>query len=129
MFAQYKYQTTLERMIDVSPHGAVTFVSLSCSGYVSDKELFRQSVPLLDKDMAVMVYKGFTIDDLVSCKVKTHSCLVTALVAQDISRLRVYVGRTIRGHQRGQAVIPLTIFVSVCLLINQNKQKKPLVKA
>lgn len=71
MFSQYKSHTTLKGMIDVSPHGAVTFVSSLYSGSISNRELFRQSgiFPLLDKDMAVMVDKGFRIDDLVPCKV------------------------------------------------------------
>ncbi|XP_076126773.1 uncharacterized protein LOC143106385 [Alosa pseudoharengus] len=68
MYSQYKSHTTVKGMIGVSPHGAVTFVSALYSGSISDKELFKQSgiIPLLDKDMAVMVDKGFTIDDLVS---------------------------------------------------------------
>ncbi|KAJ8353214.1 hypothetical protein SKAU_G00207810 [Synaphobranchus kaupii] len=38
--------------------------------YTCDKELFKKSdiIPLLDRDMAIMVDKGFNIDDLVPCK-------------------------------------------------------------
>ena len=67
MYSNYKSHTTVKGLIGVSPHGAVTFVSALYSGSVSDKELFKQSgiIPLLDKDMAVMVDYGFTVDDLV----------------------------------------------------------------
>uniref|UniRef100_A0A672SEE2 THAP-type domain-containing protein n=1 Tax=Sinocyclocheilus grahami TaxID=75366 RepID=A0A672SEE2_SINGR len=100
MFSRYKSHTTLKGMIGVSPHGAVTFVSSLYSGAVSDKELFRQSgiIPLLDKDMAVMVDKGFRINDLVPCKVyrppfltkKSQLSHEEVLVTQDIPRLRIH---------------------------------------
>ncbi|XP_058630013.1 uncharacterized protein LOC131539429 [Onychostoma macrolepis] len=106
MFSQYKSHTTLKGMIGVSPHGAVTFVSSLYSGAVSDKELFRQSgiIPLLDKDMAVMVDKGFRIDDLVPCEVyrppfltkKSQLSHEEVLVTQDIPQLRIHVERAIR---------------------------------
>ncbi|KAK0136273.1 hypothetical protein N1851_027823 [Merluccius polli] len=147
MFSQYKSHTTLKGMIGVSPHGAVTFVSSLYSGSISDKELFRQSgiVPLLDKDMAVMVDKGFIIDDLVPCKVyrppflskKSQLSHDEVLVTQDIARLRIHVERTIRRIKENKlfdTIIPLTIcgsinqlFAVACLLTNY--QNKPLVKA
>ncbi|XP_049437202.1 uncharacterized protein LOC125891759 [Epinephelus fuscoguttatus] len=137
MSSQYKSHTTLKGMIGVSPHGAVTFVSSLYSGSISDKELFRQSgiIPLLDKDMAVMVDKGFGIDDLEPCKVYrlSHEVLFT----QDIARLRIHVERTIRRIKENKlfdTIIPLTIagsinqlFVVACLLTNY--QNKPLIKA
>ena len=147
MFSQYKSHTTLKGMIGVSPHGAVTFISSLYSGSISDKELFRQSgiVPLLDKDMAVMVDKGFRIDDLVPCKVyrppflskKSQLSHGEVLVTQDIARLRIHVERTIRRIKENKlfdTIIPLTIcgsinqlFAVACLLTNY--QNKPLVKA
>ncbi|KAF4114263.1 hypothetical protein G5714_004486 [Onychostoma macrolepis] len=147
MFSQYKSHTTLKGMIGVSPHGAVTFVSSLYSGAVSDKGLFRQSgiIPLLDKDMAVMVDKGFRIDDLVPCKVyrppfltkKSQLSHEEVLVTQDIARLRKHVERAIIGVSRRTnclTVIPLAIagsvnqlFAVACLLANY--QNKPLVKA
>ncbi|KAF7212838.1 uncharacterized protein [Nothobranchius furzeri] len=71
MFPLYKSHSTWKGMVGVSPHGAITFVSSLYSGSISDKELFKRSgiIPLPDKDKAVMVDKGFRIDDLVPCKV------------------------------------------------------------
>ncbi|XDV43895.1 hypothetical protein PO909_012284 [Leuciscus waleckii] len=147
MFSQYKSHTTLKGMIGVSPHGAVTFISSLYSCSISDKELFRQSgiIPLLDKDMAVMVDKGFRIDDLVPCKVyrppflskKSQLSHGEVLVTQDIARLRIHVERTIRRIKENKlfdTIIPLSIcgsinqlFAVACLLTNY--QNKPLVKA
>ncbi|XP_061584291.1 uncharacterized protein LOC133449172 [Cololabis saira] len=141
-----KSHTTLKGMIGVSPHGAVTFVSSLYSGSVSDKELFRQSgiIPLLDKDMAVMVDKGFGIDDVVPCKVYRPPFLTKGsqlshgevLVTQDIARLRIHVERTIKHIKENKlfdTIIPLTIcgsinqlFAVACLL--SNYQNKPPVK-
>ncbi|KAM9364594.1 uncharacterized protein KZ484_010780 [Pholidichthys leucotaenia] len=147
MFSHYESHTTMKGLIGVSPHGAVTFVSSLFSGSVSDKELFRQSgiIPLLDKDMAVMVDKGFRIDDLVPCKVyrppflRTRSRLSQdeVLVTRDIVRLRIHVERTIRHIKDNKlldSIIPLTIagsinqlFAVACLLTNY--QNKSLVEA
>ena len=101
MYSNYKSHTTVKGLIGVSPHGAVTFVSALYSGSVSDKELFKQSgiIPLLDKDMAVMVDKGFTVDDLVPGKVHRPPFLgknsqlsrEEVLATQDIARLRIHV--------------------------------------
>lgn len=54
-------------MVGMSPHGALSFVSALFEGSMSDKEVFRQSgiAPLLTPDMAIMVDKGFLVDDLV----------------------------------------------------------------
>ncbi|XP_062336855.1 uncharacterized protein LOC134036116 [Osmerus eperlanus] len=147
MFSQYKSNTTVKGMIGVSPHGAVTFVSSLYSGSVSDKELFKRSgiIGLLDKDMAVMVDKGFRIDDLMPCKVYMPPFLTKklqlshgeVLVTQDNARLRIHVERAIRHIKENKlfdTVIPLTIagsinqlFAVTCLLANY--QNKPLVQA
>ncbi|XP_030227299.1 uncharacterized protein LOC115554647 isoform X2 [Gadus morhua] len=106
MYSQYKSHTTVKGMIGVSPHGAVTFVSTLYSGSISDKELFKQSgiIPLLDENMAVMVDKGFSIDDLVPGKVHRPPFLgrnsqlsrEDVLATQEIARLRIHVERVIR---------------------------------
>ena len=147
MFSQYKSHTTVKGMIGVSPHGAVTFVSSLYSGSISDSELFKRSgiIGLLDKDMAVMVDKGFRIDDLVPCKVYMPPFLTQkiqlshsdVLVTQNIARLRIHIERAIRCIKENKlfdTVIPLTIagsinqiFAVACLLANY--QNKPLVKA
>lgn len=147
LFSQYKSHTTFKGLIGVAPHGAISFVSSLYSGSVSDKELFRQSgiIPLLDRDMAVMVDKGFRIDDLVPCKVyrppflskRAQLSREEVLDTQEIARLRVHVERVIRRIKENklfETVIPLTIagninqlFAVACLLANF--QNGPLVKA
>lgn len=147
MYSQYKSHTTLKGLIGMSPHGSVTFISSLYSGSVSDKQLFRESgiIPLLDKDMAVIVDKGFLIDDLVPCKVyrppflskKSQLSRDEVLLTQDIARLRIHVERRIwciKENKLFDTVIPLSItgsvnqlFAVACLL--SNYQNKPLVKA
>nr|XP_020479789.1 uncharacterized protein LOC109974110 [Monopterus albus] len=147
MFSQYQSHTTMKGMIGVAPHGTVTFVSSLYSGSISDKQLFRQSgiIPLLDKDMAAMVDKGFRIDDLGPCKVYRPPFLTKTLqlsrdevlVTQDIARLRIHVERAnrwIKENKLFDTTIPLTIagninqlFAVACLLTNY--QNKSLVKA
>ena len=58
-------------MIGIAPHGPITFVSALYAGYMSDREIFKQSdiTKFLTKDMAIMVDKGFLVDTLVPCKV------------------------------------------------------------
>ncbi|KAM3603318.1 uncharacterized protein V6R79_020287 [Siganus canaliculatus] len=147
MCSNYKSHATLKGLIGISPHGAVTFISSLYSGSVSDKELFRESgiIPLLDKDMAVMVNKELKIDDLVPCNVyrlpflcqTPQLCHEEVLLTQDIADLRIHVERTIRRIKENKlfdSVIPLSIagsinqlFVVACLLFNY--QNKPLIMA
>lgn len=134
----------------VSPHGAVKFVSSLYCGSISDKELFKQVgiIPLSDKEMAVMVDKGFGIDDLVPCKVyrlpyltfltqKAQLSHNEVLVTQDIAQLRIHmerINRRIKENKLFDTSIPLIIagcinqlFAVACLLTNY--QDRPLVKA
>ena len=106
------------------PHCILTLsVTKNCSGNLA-------IVLLLDKDMAVMVDKGFRSNDLVPCKVyrppflskKSQLSHGEVLVTQDIARLMIHVERTIRriksSHQENKLFdtsIPLTI----CGSINQ----------
>ncbi|KAI7813275.1 hypothetical protein IRJ41_016227 [Triplophysa rosa] len=71
VFSPYKSHCTFKGLIGMAPHGAVTFVSSLYAGSVSDKELFKLFgiVPLLKPHMAIMVDKGFLVDDCVPCKV------------------------------------------------------------
>lgn len=110
MYSQYKSLTTLKGQIGMSQHGSVTFISSLYSGSVSDKQLFRESgiIPLLDKDMAVMVDKGFLIDDLVPCKINRPPSLSKklsheVLLTQDITHIRINVEKH-STHQRKQIV-------------------------
>ncbi|KAK9976816.1 hypothetical protein ABG768_022016 [Culter alburnus] len=134
VFSRYKSHCTFKTLIGMAPHGAVTF-------------LFKQSgvIDVLTPDMAIMVDKGFLIDNLVPCKIHKPAFVTkgTQMSAgevrhtQSVARLRVHVERLIRRvkeHKLFDAVIPLSIsgninqlFAVSCLLINY--QNGPLVKA
>lgn len=147
VFSTYKSHCTFKGLIGMAPHGAITFVSSLYAGSVSDKELFKQSgiVSLLKPGMAIMVDKGFLVDDCVPCKVYRPAYLSKreqmsadeVRETQSIARLRVHVERLIRRvkqHKLFDTVIPLSITGSInqlytvaCLLVNY--QNGPLVKA
>ncbi|XP_054877789.1 uncharacterized protein LOC129352697 [Poeciliopsis prolifica] len=70
-FSSYKSHCTLKGLIGIAPHGAVTFVSGLYAGSISDKQITCESglLSLLKPGMAVMIYRGLIIDDIVPCKV------------------------------------------------------------
>ena len=133
-------------MVGMSPHGALTFVSTLFEGSMSDKQVFRQSgiTSLLTPEMAVMVDKGFLVDDLVPGTVHRPAFVTQraqmpeedVLQTQSIARLRVHVERLIRRVKENKlfdTTIPLSItgsinqiFTVACLL--SNFQNGPLVK-
>ena len=65
-FYSYKNTNTFKSLIEITPSGAICFVSSLYSGSISDKESIRQSgfLPLLEKGNSVMADKGFDISDL-----------------------------------------------------------------
>ncbi|XP_052469828.1 uncharacterized protein LOC128026625 [Carassius gibelio] len=146
VFSNYKSHCTFKAMVGMSPHGALTFVSALFEGSMSDREVFRQSgiTSLLTPDMAIMVDKGFLVDDLVPGPVHRPAFLskraqmseVDVLKTQSIARLRVHVERLIRRVKENKlfdTTIPLSIagsinqiFTVACLL--SNYQNGPLVK-
>ena len=65
-FYSYKNTNTFKSLIEITPSGAICFVSSLYSGSISDKESIRQSglLPLLEKGNSVMPDKGFDISDL-----------------------------------------------------------------
>ncbi|KAL6470604.1 hypothetical protein MHYP_G00217230 [Metynnis hypsauchen] len=71
VFSNYKSHCTFKALTGMAPHGAITFVSGLYAGSINDRQMFRQSgiIPLLTPDMAIMVDKGFLVDDLVPCKI------------------------------------------------------------
>lgn len=83
VFSSHKSHCTFKGLIGMAPHGAVTFISSLYQGSISDKEILKQSgiVTLLNPSMAIMVDKGFVVEDCVPCKVyilfcqKDHNCL------------------------------------------------------
>ncbi len=76
VFSSYKSHCTFKGLIGMAPHGAVTFVSSLYAGSISDKELLKQSgiVSLLKPGMAIMVDKGFLVDDCVPLQ-SLQTCL------------------------------------------------------
>ncbi|KAK0136445.1 hypothetical protein N1851_027447 [Merluccius polli] len=115
VFSSYKSNCTFKGLIRMAPHGAVTFVSLLYEGSISDKEILKQSgiVPLINPSMAIMVDKGFLVEDIVPCKVYIPTFLSKLRSGrQSIARLRVHVERLIRRvkeHKLFSTVIPLSL--------------------
>ena len=147
IYSNYKGSTTWKGMIGMAPHGVITFVSALWGGSVTDREMFKVSglVPLLTPDMAIMVDKGFRIDDLAPCKVyrpaylsqRTQMLPGDVRETQSIARLRVHVERNIRRVKENKlfdTVVPQTVTGSInqlwsvaCFLVNY--QNGPLVRA
>ncbi|KAF4114180.1 hypothetical protein G5714_004403 [Onychostoma macrolepis] len=147
VFSTYKSHTTFKAMIGMAPHGAVTFVSGLYAGSMSDREIFKQSgiVKLLKPGMAIMVDKGFVVDNFAPCKVyrpaflsnKRQMSREDVRQTQSIAHLRVHVERCIRRVKENKLFdkdIPLSIcgnidelFSVACFLVNY--QNGPLVKA
>ncbi|XP_049912339.1 uncharacterized protein LOC126397530 [Epinephelus moara] len=147
VFSTYKPHCIVKGLIGVAPHGAVTFVSSLYEGSISDKDILKQSsiISLLKPTAAIMVDKGFLVDDCVPCKVHTPAFLskreqlsgAEVRETQSIARLRVHVERLIprvKEQKIFRAVIPLSLtgsmdqlYAVACLLVNY--QNGPLVKA
>ncbi|XP_023659192.2 uncharacterized protein [Paramormyrops kingsleyae] len=146
VYSHYKSHCTFKAMIGMAPHGPLTFVSALYAGSISDRELFKLSgiIPLLSPNMAVMVDKGFRVDNLVPGKLhrpafrfnKEQMAAHDVLETQSIARLRVHIERLIRRVKENKlfdTVIPLSIsgsinqlFTVACIL--SNYQNGPLVK-
>ncbi|KAI7800509.1 uncharacterized protein LOC130565305 [Triplophysa rosa] len=147
VFSAYTSHCTFKGLIGMAPHGAITFVSSLYADSVTDKELFEQSgiVSLLKPGMAIMVDRGFLVDDCVPCKVyriaylskREHMSADEVRETQSMARLMVHVERLIdrvKQNKLFDTVIPLSITGSInelytvaCLLVNY--QNGPLVKA
>ncbi|XP_051743154.1 uncharacterized protein LOC127508816 [Ctenopharyngodon idella] len=146
VFSTYKSHCTFKGLIGIAPHGALTFVSSLYEGAISDKEILKQSsiVSLLKPTMAIMVDKGFLVEDFIPCKIHIPTFLSKRAQlsrpelrkTQSIARLRVHVERLIRRvkeHKIFNTMIPLSLTGSInqlytvaCLLVNY--QNGPLVK-
>ncbi|XP_023817503.1 uncharacterized protein LOC111948465 [Oryzias latipes] len=147
MFSAYKSHCTLKGLLGVAPHGAVTFISQLYAGSISDKQITRESgiLSLLRPGMAIMVDRGFLVDDLVPCKIyrpaflsgRSQMSACEVRETQAIAPLRVHVERFIRRvkkHKFFDTEIPLRLFGNInqlytvaCLLTNY--ENGPLVKA
>lgn len=117
------------------------------AGSMSDYQIFKLSgiANLLTLDMAIMMDKGFLVDNLAPCKVYRPAFLLRntqmsrddVRQTQSIAHLRVYVERCIRRVKENKLFdrdIPLSVCGSIeelfnvaCFLVNY--QFGPLVKA
>ncbi|XP_076858248.1 uncharacterized protein LOC143512151 isoform X2 [Brachyhypopomus gauderio] len=147
VFSACKSHSSFKAMIGVAPHGAITFVSGLYAGSMSDREIFKLSgiINLLTPDMAIMVDKGFLVDNLAPCKVyrpaffsrNTQMSREDVRQTKSIARLRVHVKRCIsrvKENKLFDKAIPLSVCGSIkelfnvaCFLVNY--QNGPLVKA
>ena len=99
-------------MVGMASYGAVTFVSGLYECSMSDRKIFKLSgiVKLLKPGMAIMLDKGFVVDNLVPCKVyrpaflsnKQQMSQEDVRQAQVIARLRVHLYKEGEGEQTVQ---------------------------
>jgi len=96
----------LKFLIGISPGGLITFISEPFGGRASDKAIFEQSglINKMEHPDAVMVDKGFMIDDLCKqkkieiirppfLKNKKQFSMDEALHSKDIASARVHIER------------------------------------
>ena len=134
-----KSHVAFKALIGMAPHGAVTFVSALYSGSLGAREIFKLSgiTSLLTPDMAIMVDKGYLIDDLAPCKVHRPAFFSDDRQNPEtafIRRLRVHVEQCIRRVKENKLFdkeAPLCVCGSVeelfsvaCYLVNY--QNRPL---
>lgn len=105
-YSNYKSTFTLKFLIGISPGGLITYISKPYSGRASDKAIFEQSnlIELMQKPDAVMVDKGFLIDDICKKKYITiirppflknqkQFSMEDALLSKNIAKARVHIER------------------------------------
>jgi len=106
VYSNYKSTFTLKFLIGISPGGLITFISEPFGGRASDKAIFEQSglINKMEHPDAVMVDKGFMIDDLCKqkkieiirspfLKNKKQFSMDEALRSKDIASARVHIER------------------------------------
>ncbi|KAL4008190.1 hypothetical protein ACER0C_002042 [Sarotherodon galilaeus] len=142
-YSSYKSHCTMKALVGIAPHGPVTFISDLYAGSVSDNELFKQSgiAEKLTEVMAVMVDKGFLINDCCKCKVYRPPFLSKqkknqVKETQATVRLRLHVERVIRRIKQNKlfdGIITMSpvynisqLFAVACML--SNYQNTALVK-
>ncbi|XP_042260975.1 uncharacterized protein LOC121892169 [Thunnus maccoyii] len=145
-FSSYKSPCNLKGLLGVAPHGAVTFISPLYAGSIGDKQIMQESgiLSLLRPGMAIMVDRGFLVDDFVPCKIyrppffsgRSRMSASKARETQANARLRVYMDHLIcrvKEHKFFNTEIPHRLFGNInqlyavaCLLTNY--ENGPLVK-
>ena len=106
-WSDYKHHNTWKQLVGVTPNGQVTFLSDLWGGWVSDKQITRESgvLDLLSSGDNVMVDRGFDIKDIVSNGVTVNMPpflagrdQLTALETEEtmsIASVRIHVERAI----------------------------------
>ncbi|PFX18049.1 hypothetical protein AWC38_SpisGene17604 [Stylophora pistillata] len=108
LFSAYKNHTTLRGLVEISPSGAITFISQLYTGSISDRKIVERSgmldLPFNEGD-SVMADKGFILSDILPLGVSLHipPFLGTStqmspedvVRTQEIARLRIHVERAI----------------------------------
>ena len=140
-FSNYKNRNTVKALIGVMPSGAISFVSESYEGSISDRRLVELSglLQLLEPGDEVMADKGFLIQDLLapmgvrlnvppSLQSKSQMPTDDVLVTKKIAQLRVHVERAIgqvKEFRILQTLLPSTMWDSIneiiyvcCMLTN-----------
>lgn len=105
-YSNYKSTFTLKFLIGISPGGLITIISKPYGGRASDKLIFEQSglINMMEHSDAIMVDKGFMIDDLCKqkqiaiirppfLKNKKQFLMEEALLNRDIASARVHIER------------------------------------
>ncbi|KAK7878320.1 hypothetical protein WMY93_034355 [Mugilogobius chulae] len=128
---------TFKVLIGIAPHGSVTFISPLYEGSISDREILKQSglVSLLKPSRAIMVDKGFLLEDLVPYKVYIPAFLHKKSQLSGAEVRKTQSTARLRVHKKGEGTqISLSLTGSinqlsavVCLLVNY--QNGPVVKA
>ena len=140
-FSNYKNKNTVKVLLGITPSGAISFVSKSYEGSISDKRLEEVSGILekLDAGDEIMADKGFLIQDILAslgvrlnappflksdCQMASEDVILTKKIAQ----LRVHVERAIervKNFHILQNVLPAATWDTVdqviyvrCMLAN-----------
>ena len=140
-FSSYKNRNTVKVLIGVMPSGAISFVSESYEGSISDRRLVELSglLQLLEPGDEVMADKGFLIQDLLApigvrlnvpplLQSKSQMPTDDVVVTKKIAQLRVHVERAIgrvKEFRILQTVLPSSMWDSIneiihvcCMLTN-----------
>lgn len=132
-FSNYKHHNTLKFLIGITPNGAISYVSETWGGRVSDLELTKQCgfLELIESGDLIMADRGFNIHQLValqgasllipaSTRGKAQLSRKETEVSRRISRVRIQVERAI-GDLKKFRILSNTIPISLLKCKNTKK--------